>query len=112
MKVTLSPKAREYVKREAHYLRSANPSAARQFSDHLKQLTVKLGRFPKMGKRNDELPYQGVFRFVMGAYLVDYTLSDDEVFILAIRHGRERPPQVALEDDFDLEEEGGTPTDG
>ncbi len=43
-------------------------------------------------------------RFVMGSYLVDYEIRADEIVIFAVRHGRERPPGVALENDFDLEE--------
>jgi plasmid stabilization system protein ParE len=38
VKVTLSPKALEYVKREAKYLKSGRPRAAQQFSDDLKRL--------------------------------------------------------------------------
>jgi plasmid stabilization system protein ParE len=41
--------------------------------------------------------------FVMGPYLVDYAISGDEIRIFAIRHGRQRPPGVALDDDFDFE---------
>lgn len=40
----------------------------------------------------------------MGPYLVDYKILGDEISIFAIRHGRERPPRVEMEDDFDLEE--------
>lgn len=40
----------------------------------------------------------------MGPYLVDYEILGDEISIFAIRHGRERPPRVEMEDDFDLEE--------
>jgi len=104
VKVTLSPKAAEYVKREAHYLKSGSPGAARQFSDDLKRLRQGLRRFPEMGKFNEELPIPGILRFVMGTYLVDYEILEDEILIFAIRHGRERPPRVELDDDFDFED--------
>lgn len=104
MKVTLSPKAREYVKREASYLRSHSLRAAQQFLDDLKRLKGTLGNFPEMGKPNDEMPVTGVRRFVVGSYLVDYAVTHEEVLVFAIRHGRERPPSIELDDDFDLED--------
>lgn len=103
MKVTLSPKALEYVKREAKYLKSGSPRAAQQFGDDLKRLRQGLSLFPEMGKFTDEIPVPGILRFVMGPYLVDYEIRDKEILIFAIRHGRERPPGVALDDDYDFE---------
>ncbi len=104
MKVILSPKALDYVRREAQYLKSKNPAAAQQFSDHLKRLKQGLAQFPEMGKVTEEIPIPGFLRFVMGAYLVDYEISGGILFVLAIRHGRERPPGTPIEDDFDFEE--------
>ncbi|MET3613367.1 plasmid stabilization system protein ParE [Rhizobium aquaticum] len=104
MKVTLSPKARDYVKREAAYLRSNSQRAAQQFLDDFKRLRLGLSGFPEMGKFNEELPVPGVLRFVMGSYLVDYEIVTGEVLIFAIRHRRERPPQFELDGDFNLEE--------
>lgn len=104
MKVTLSPRAREYVKREAAYLRPHSLRAAQQFLDDLKRLRLTLASFPEMGKTNEELPIPGVRRFVMGSYLVDYEVTTEEVLVFAIRHGREQPPPITLDNDFDLEE--------
>lgn len=42
--------------------------------------------------------------FVMGAYLVDYEMRDELIVILAIRHGRQRPPGPPIDDGFDFEE--------
>ncbi|KAA9387850.1 type II toxin-antitoxin system RelE/ParE family toxin [Neorhizobium galegae] len=109
MKVILSPEARETVTSEAKYLKSKSPKAAQQFSDDIKRLRQGLSRFPEMGRMTEEIPIPGVLRFVMGPYLVDYEIREDEVVIFAIRHGRERPPGVELDDDFDLEEPDGGP---
>lgn len=103
MKVTLSPSARDYVKTEAAYLRARNPRAAQQFADDLKRLRDMLGRFPLAGHMTEELPVPGVLRLVMGAYLIDYEIIDSGVRIFAIRHGRERPPSMPVDDDFDYE---------
>ncbi len=72
-------------------------------ADNLKRLKRNLVQFPLMGHASDELPVQGVFRFVMGDYLVDYQVGPSSIEILAIRHGRQRPPGMPLEDDFDFE---------
>ena len=104
MKVILSPDATEYVKSEARYLKSRNLRAAQAFIDDLKRLRQQLGRFPEMGRLTEEIPIPGVLRFVMGSYLVDYEVREDAVMIFAIRHGRERPPGVAVDGDFDFED--------
>jgi plasmid stabilization system protein ParE len=104
VKVTLSPKALEYVRREARYLSAVSPKAGQEFSNDLKRLRQSLMRFPEMGKPNDDIPFPGIFRFVMGAYLVDYEIRDQHILILAIRHGRECPPGIVLDDAFDFEE--------
>lgn len=104
MKVILSPDAREYVKSEAIYLRSRSPRAAQQFGEDLKRLRQSIDRFPEMGHSPEELPVPGVLRFVMGSYLVDYEVRKEAIVIFAIRNGRERPPGVDLDDDFDFED--------
>ncbi len=37
----------------------------------------------------------------MGAYLIDYRQRPTEILILSIRHGRERPPGLPVEDEFE-----------
>ncbi|WP_438749818.1 type II toxin-antitoxin system RelE/ParE family toxin [Pararhizobium sp. O133] len=103
MKVTLSPAARDYVRTEAAYLRSRSPQAAQHFADSLKRLKDMLARFPSAGHISGELPMPGVLRMVMGAYLVDYEIRGNAIRIFAVRHGRERPPGMPLDEDFDLE---------
>jgi len=38
----------------------------------------------------------------MGDYLIDYEIRGDVIEVLAVRHGRQRPPN-RLDDDFDFE---------
>lgn len=91
------------MKTEAAYLRARNPHAAQQFANSLRRLRDTLGRFPLAGHVTEELPVPGVLRLVMGAYLVDYEMRTDGIRIFAIRHGRERPPSMPLDDDLDYE---------
>lgn len=104
MKVIVAPAARDYIRSEAAYLRQRNLQAAQQFSDNLKRLRQHLGQFPAIGHVTDEVIIPGVRRFVLGAYLVDYEIRPQTIVILAIRHGHQRPPGLALDDDFDFEE--------
>jgi plasmid stabilization system protein ParE len=92
------------VRREASYLKSKSPNAAQQFLNDLKRLRQELSRFPEMGKSNTDIPVPGIMRFVMGDYLVDYAIGRDGISIFAIRHGRERPPRLEPDDDFDFED--------
>ncbi|OQP87533.1 plasmid stabilization protein ParE [Rhizobium rhizosphaerae] len=94
------------MRREVAYLGANSPKAAQRFLDDLKQLRRNLKRFPAIGKQTDEMPVPGVLRFVMGPYLVDYEVRPGEIVIFAIRHGRERPPGVSVDDDFDFEMKG------
>jgi plasmid stabilization system protein ParE len=104
LKVTIAPRARDYVRREASYLKSKSPNAAQQFLNDLKRLGQELSHFPEMGKSNTDIPVPGIMRFVMGDYLVDYVIRHDGISIFAIRHGRERPPRLEADDDFDFED--------
>lgn len=103
MKVRLSPDARSYVKAEASYLREHSPNAARRFGDNLRALQRHLGDFPKIGNPADEFPVRGIFRLVMGDYLINYRIGLGVIEILTIRHGRQMPPDIEIEDDRDFE---------
>jgi len=112
VKVTVSPDAREYITTEGRYLKAQHPGAARQFLDDVKRLRQALSRFPEMGRQTDEMPIPGILRFVMGSYLVDYEVGEDEVVILKMRHGRQRPPGIEIEGDFDYEDDASHDYDG
>lgn len=104
MKVIVSPAARDYIKFEITYLKLRSPRAVLQLREDLKRLTRDLGHFSQMGHFTEELPIPNIRRFVMGAYLIDYEIRADAILIFAIRHGRERPPTLPLDDDFDFEQ--------
>jgi hypothetical protein len=46
---------------------------------------------------------EGIFRFVMDDYLVDYEVTGGVVNIIAIRPGRQRPPNQPINPDDDFE---------
>lgn len=104
MKIRLSASAAAYLRLELSYLRERSPAAAQRLNEDLKRLKRNLTQFPRMGKITDELLVPGVFRFVLGDYLVDYQVGEAMIDILVIRHGRQSPPNLAKDDDFDFED--------
>jgi plasmid stabilization system protein ParE len=98
-KVRLSPSAAAYVKSEAAYLKARSIPTARRFLDNLKLLKRNLVDFPHIGHINEETLVPGVFRFVMGEYVVDYEIVGDVIQLLVFRHSAQRPPDVAVDDD-------------
>jgi len=68
-----------------------------------KQFLAALAQFPMIGQEASDLPLRGVRRFVLGDYLIHYEVGAGAIVILAIRHGRERPPELPLDDDDDYE---------
>ncbi|ODS56772.1 MAG: plasmid stabilization protein ParE [Agrobacterium sp. SCN 61-19] len=104
MKVIFSPGARAYVAREAAYLRERNRAAGERFLHDMKQFVTALGQFPSMGQEATDLPLRGLRRFVLGDYLIHYEVGAEAIVILTMRHGRERPPELPVDDDEDFEE--------
>jgi plasmid stabilization system protein ParE len=102
-RVAFSVDARAYINAEASYLKARSPAAAVRFRASLSGLKRNLADFPGLGHPNTETIAEGVFRFVMGGYLVDYEVIDGVVFVIAIRHGRQRPPNQPLDPDDDYE---------
>ncbi|MBD8685572.1 MULTISPECIES: type II toxin-antitoxin system RelE/ParE family toxin [unclassified Rhizobium] len=104
MKLVVSPLARDYIKSEAAYLRKRSPQAALHFRDDLARLRNNLLQYPHIGHEAEDLPIAGIRRFVMGVYLVDYEVRRNEIVILTVRHGQQKPPSLTIDDDFDYEE--------
>lgn len=72
------------------YISISDPGAADRIARRLKEAGQSLGYFPNRGRRGTrgarELP-------VVPLYMIKYRVEDDQVFILSIRHGRQRPPE-------------------
>jgi plasmid stabilization system protein ParE len=79
----MSANARAYLRDEAKYLRQ---------------------RSPELGFATDGLPIPGMRRLIVGNYLLDYEISGEVVLVVAIRHGRQTPSELTLDDDFDFEQ--------
>ena len=102
-RIKLSDAAEAYVKAEAAYLGARSRSAAAKFRALLNGLKRNLADFPALGHANPETTVEGIFRSVMGEYLVDYEVAGEVVIVITIRHGRQRPPEQPLDPDDDYE---------
>ncbi|HKI13551.1 MAG TPA: type II toxin-antitoxin system RelE/ParE family toxin [Roseiarcus sp.] len=100
----MSDDARAYLRDEAKYLRKRSPAAARAVSAAMRKARENLARFGELGLAKEGLPIPGMRRLIVGNYLLDYEISGDVILVVAIRHGRQKPPDMALDDDFDFEQ--------
>ena len=102
-RVRYSLEACRYIREEAAYLRQRSGAAAIRLLDHIKLLSKNLSTFPALGHMSDETIMPGAHRFVIGEYVADYEILKDEVFVFAVRHGRQRPPNQPPDSDDDYE---------
>lgn len=102
MRVRLSASATSYLRGEAAYLRRYSQRAALSFVAQMQEARENLAQFPALGRGIGHLPIPGMHRLIVGDYVLDYELNETEIIILAIRHGRQQPPEEP-EPDFNYE---------
>jgi plasmid stabilization system protein ParE len=73
------------------YIAERSPAAAKAIVERVEQTVALLADFPEMAQRTNE---RGVLRMPVGSYpfLVFYTIENDEIVILHVRHGARRYP--------------------
>lgn len=96
-RVAFSVGARAYINAEVSYLKLRSPAAAARFRASLSDLKRNLADFPGLGHPNTATVAEGIFRFVMGEYLVDYDVIDEVVIVINIRQvGSVRPSSHSI----------------
>ncbi|MFN3549758.1 MAG: type II toxin-antitoxin system RelE/ParE family toxin [Mesorhizobium sp.] len=65
---------------------------------------ASLASFPDLGRNIARLSVPGARRLVVGDYVIEYDLSADAVYVLAIRHGRQIGEDPEMDGDMDFEE--------
>jgi toxin ParE1/3/4 len=85
MKVTWGRRALLQLRDAYAYIAQDDKQAARKFLVTIENLCRLLSIFPKMGVETDELGVV-VFPLVRYHHLIFYTILDDEIRIIRIRH--------------------------
>lgn len=105
MKVRLSERARTYIREETRYLKARSTAAAKEFTAHIAKARLNLSAFTQMGFESDDLPVDGMRRLVVGDYLMDYEVTEQEIHVVSIRSGKRLSQSTILEPDSDYEDE-------
>ena len=91
MKVRYTAEAQADLNAIYSYITEYNPSAAHEVKVRLRERADRLGSFPHMGRETDQPGIRALADHHF-PYLIFYTVMDDEVVILHIRHAaRQRP---------------------
>jgi plasmid stabilization system protein ParE len=88
MKVAWTRRAREHVLEAIKLIRWDKPGAASKWADRVFAEVETLADLPRRGRVVPELERPNVRELLVGNYRVIYRIADDEVVILAVRHGR------------------------
>lgn len=91
MRVRHTPRARADTEAIFAYLDSRNPSAARAVKRAIDQAVELLALFPYAGPVIDRAPQFRGLRIGRYPYRLYYRIRNDEVWIVHIRHMRQRP---------------------
>lgn len=90
MNIFYSPEAIDDIKRLREFISEKNPFAAQRVAGELLEGINKLKVFPKMGIKVNLAPDPSIVRdLFIGSYTVRYLLSNDEIYILRLWHGKE-----------------------
>lgn len=91
MKVRVTATALIEIENIFAYLSAKNPLAAKSVVARVGEKIAKLAEFPLIAQISDE---PGVRRMPVGRYpfMILYTVENDEVVVLHVRHGARRSP--------------------
>ncbi|TDK37245.1 type II toxin-antitoxin system RelE/ParE family toxin [Rhizobium deserti] len=92
MKIRLSDRALDFLKREQGYLAKFDKRVALAVVQQIRAAIKLVGEYPQVGPAVDGA--QAVRRYVAAPYQIDYQLDDAGIIIVAIRHGRQAPREM------------------
>jgi plasmid stabilization system protein ParE len=104
MKVIISKDAADYLRRERAYIAEHDPRAAESVMRQIQAAIQTLGAYPNAGVA--ALPLQGRRRFVVAPCVIDYSIMEHAVHIVAVRHGRQNDTSMEIDGDDDFEAGG------
>jgi toxin ParE1/3/4 len=90
MRVRFSSRARDELDAIYSYIAEHDPTAAHRVKTRIRDVAQQLGDFPYMARNTDRAGVR-VRTVNPFPYLIFYTIRNEEVLILHIRHGARRP---------------------
>jgi len=90
MTVRLAPRAVGDLEEIRSYLVERSPGGAEQVRQHIAATIERFGNFPYLGRETDE-PGVRMLSLTRYPYLIFYTVLDDNVAVLHIRHAAREP---------------------
>ena len=96
MKLVFSAQAREDLLEIEEYIGQANPRAAMNFLDKIMNRCEQIGQFPGIGRRRFELK-TGYRSLVEGQYIILYRVSNHQVEVVRVLHGKRDFEQIMKE---------------
>ncbi|MEK6527678.1 MAG: type II toxin-antitoxin system RelE/ParE family toxin [Nitrospirota bacterium] len=98
MKIVWSPLAIERVSESAEYIAQDSPEAATKWVDNLFEKVKRLKDFPRSGRRVPETKRTDILEILYGHYRIIYRVSQNEISILTVRHGKQILPKEDISD--------------
>jgi len=89
--IITSPRAQLQIYDILEYLNGRNPAAGRRLTERFEAAYRQLSEFPLSGVRSRA----GTRRLIVRPYVLTYRATAAGVEILDIRHGRQRPVELA-----------------
>ncbi len=87
-KIIISTDAQNEIQEIYNHLFEESPSYAEYWLEELFRKSELLENFPKMGRIVPELNIDDIREYFVGRHRIIYSVTKQEVRILAIRHGR------------------------
>ena len=92
MRVRWTKRARAQLLEIFDYIAAERPMTAERVVERLKSGTRGLARYPLRGRKVPEFDNPAIRERLVSPYRIIYTVQADDIFILAVYHGRRLLP--------------------
>jgi toxin ParE1/3/4 len=92
MKIIWSPLAITRINETADYISDDNPKAAIEWVDEIFDKVKRIDKFPLSELLVPEIDRKDIRELLFGNYRIIYRISKNEIFILTVRHFKQKLP--------------------
>jgi plasmid stabilization system protein ParE len=94
MKVIYTDEALRDLDEVLTYIDLNYPTASRRFSQRLRAIELRIGRWPKSAEEVEQRPGVRVVPFIQYPYKIFYRITEGAVEILHVHHAARQEPRV------------------